>query len=118
MRPETDLKVKHGVVGLLKHLAVTPSVRPLLGEAGIIQCLVTSQVFGETADMAEMVQISAIGVAKHLCTGNGEAIHLPARNSLLTWSYSGQRRCIGLDVRRYQTVAVWLRPNLEPCATI
>ena len=70
LRPETDLKVKHGIIGLLKHLSQAIPNRPLLGEAGVLQCLRQSEVFGEKADIAEIVQMSAIGLSKHMCTGN------------------------------------------------
>jgi hypothetical protein len=73
LRPETDIKVKHGVIGLLKHLAYNPPARSSLSEAGIIKRLVNSNVFQPTSDIAEMVQINAIGVIKHLCNGNGES---------------------------------------------
>ena len=71
LAPETDIKVKHGVIGLLKHLAQAQSNRPILGHAGIIQRLAGCGVFGEKADVVEIVQISAIGVAKHMCNSNG-----------------------------------------------
>jgi hypothetical protein len=73
LRPETDIKVKHGVIGLLKHLAYNPPARSSLSEAGIIKRLVNSNIFQPTSDIAEMVQINAIGVIKHLCNGNGES---------------------------------------------
>ena len=60
------------MVGLLKHLAYAVPARTALSEAGIIKRLVNSNVFQPTADMAEMVQVNAIGVIKHLCSGNGE----------------------------------------------
>jgi len=84
LRPETDIKVKHGVIGLLKHLAYAAPARSALGEAGIINRLVNSNVFQPTADMAEMVQVNAIGVIKHLCSGNGEpALWLSYRYGVL-----------------------------------
>ncbi|KAI8998730.1 hypothetical protein BD414DRAFT_475906 [Trametes punicea] len=70
LEPDTDIKVKHGVIGLLKHLAQSPANRAALGEAGIIQRLASSQVWGEKADMVEIVQVAAIGVAKHMCNGD------------------------------------------------
>ena|SRR5712672_1872438 len=73
LRPETDLKVKHGVIGLLKHLAYATPARSSLGEAGIIKRLVASNIFQPTADVVEMVQVNAIGVIKHLCGSNGES---------------------------------------------
>jgi hypothetical protein len=71
LRPETDIKVKHGIIGLLKHLAQSPSNRAALGEAGLISRLAASGIWGEKADMAEIIQVSAIGIAKHLCSANG-----------------------------------------------
>jgi hypothetical protein len=67
------LKVKHGVIGLLKHLAYAKPARSYLSEADIIKRLVTSNIFQPTADVVEMVQVNAIGVIKHLCGGNGES---------------------------------------------
>jgi hypothetical protein len=72
LRPETDIKVKHGVIGLLKHLAYTAPARSSLSEAGTIKRLVNSNIFQPNSDMAEMVQVNAIGVVKHLCGGNCE----------------------------------------------
>lgn len=81
LEPETDIKVKHGVVALLKHLAQSTSNRAALGDAGIIQKLAASGVWGEKADIAEIVQVSAIGIAKHMCNGNGRCI-----NNLHLWA--------------------------------
>jgi hypothetical protein len=72
LRPGTDIKVKHGAIGLLKHLAYTAPARSSLSDAGIIKRLVNSKIFQPTSDMVEMVQVNAIGVTKHLCSGNGE----------------------------------------------
>lgn len=72
LHPETDLKVKHGIIGLLKHLSQALPNRSVLGEAGVLQSLQQSQVFGKCADVADIVQMSAIGLSKHMCTGNGE----------------------------------------------
>ena len=66
-----DIKLKHGALGLLKHLSQSTANRTVLGEAGILDKLVKSQVWSDKTDMAETVQLSAIGSAKHLCTGNG-----------------------------------------------
>lgn len=68
--PETDIKVMHGVLGLLKHLSQTASNRAPLGQAGVIGRLASCQIWADKADMAEVVQVSAIGIAKHLCNGN------------------------------------------------
>ncbi|KZT26246.1 hypothetical protein NEOLEDRAFT_1132274 [Neolentinus lepideus HHB14362 ss-1] len=72
LEPDADIKVKHGVVGLLKQMSHTPRVRPTLGSSGVLQKLAHSQVWAEKSDMAEIVEVSAIGVAKHLCTGIAE----------------------------------------------
>ena len=72
LEPDTDLKVKHGVIGLLKHLAQSQGCRPALGQAGVIPRLGNSQIWSEKADMVELVQVSAIGVAKHMCNGDSE----------------------------------------------
>ncbi|TFY83894.1 hypothetical protein EWM64_g117 [Hericium alpestre] len=81
LSPEADLKVKHGVIGLLRHLAYAAPTRGPLGRAGIIQRLVASGIFTDTSPMAEMVQLSAIGIAKHLSNGDAEncfSLVLPA----------------------------------------
>ena len=72
LRPETDIKVKHGLIGLLKHLAYAAPARAPLGKAGIVERLVDSNIFQPSADMVEMVQVNAIGVVKHLCSSDGE----------------------------------------------
>lgn len=69
--------MKHGVVGLLKHLAQSSANNPtncaVLGESGVIHRLVVSRIWGERGDaMTEVVQVGAIGVAKHLCNSSGE----------------------------------------------
>lgn len=76
LEPDTDIKVKHGVIGLLKHLAQSAHNRVPLGQAGVITKLAQSQVWAEAVDMAELVQVSAIGISKHLCSSNGTYISL------------------------------------------
>ncbi|KAJ3528496.1 hypothetical protein NM688_g7992 [Phlebia brevispora] len=52
--------------------------------AGILQKLASCNVFGEKADVVELVQISAIGVTKHMCNSNVEntiALVLPEANA-------------------------------------
>lgn len=73
LSPELNIKVKHGIIGLLKHLAQSSSNRPILGEARIIQQLAASEIWSDKADMVETVQVTAIGVAKHLCHTSSEA---------------------------------------------
>jgi hypothetical protein len=77
LRPETDIKVKHGLIGLLKHLAYAAPARAPLSQAGIVEQLVASNIFQPSADIAEMVQVNAIGVVKHLCIGDGESCKSP-----------------------------------------
>lgn len=69
--PSTDFKVQHGVIGLLKHLAQSSANRSLLGKARVLQRLAASQVWDDRADMIETLQVSAIGVAKHMCNAHG-----------------------------------------------
>lgn len=72
-----DIKTKHGVIGLLKHLAQSSAlsdvVHTALGNAGIVQSISESGVWDEKTDaMAEIVQVSAIGVVKHMCNASGK----------------------------------------------
>ncbi|CAE6412998.1 unnamed protein product [Rhizoctonia solani] len=64
--PNTDMKVKHGVLGLLKHLAQPVPNKIVLGDAGVLEALSTSGIWDSEADRAEAVQVSAVGIAKHL----------------------------------------------------
>ena len=73
--PETDIKVKHGPIGLLKYLACAAPARTPLSQVGIVEQLVASNIFQPSADTAEMVQVNAIGVMKHLCIGDGKSCH-------------------------------------------
>ncbi|KAG8733429.1 hypothetical protein FRC11_006316 [Ceratobasidium sp. 423] len=66
----TDMKVKHGVLGLLKHLAQPVPNKMVLGDAGVLEALSTSGIWDSESDRAEAVQASAVGIAKHLCLGN------------------------------------------------
>lgn len=70
------MKVKHGVLALLKHLSqASPRaqvVHDALGRAGVIQSITSSGVWDEKVDaMADVVQLSAIGVVKQMCNANG-----------------------------------------------
>lgn len=71
---DLDVKVKHGVIGLLRNLSTPPANRPILGQAGVIAKLSAAQIFGDKGDVAEIVQISGINLTKHLCTNNGEFV--------------------------------------------
>lgn len=81
LSPSTDIKVKHGIIGLLKHLAQSsiqsPEIHLTLGNAGIIQAVSQSGIWDEKSDaMADVVQAGAIGVVKHLCNSVGKIFHL------------------------------------------
>lgn len=73
--PTTDIKLKHGILGLLKHLSqyskqssVIPSS---LAEVGIINRISTSGIWDEKSDaMADVIQLNAIGVARHMCNAS------------------------------------------------
>ncbi|KAF9792390.1 hypothetical protein BJ322DRAFT_1028934 [Thelephora terrestris] len=69
---DPDFKVKHGVIGLLKNLAQSTSNRAPLGQAGVVARLADCGIFESKSDLMEIIQVSAIGVAKHLCNGNVE----------------------------------------------
>jgi hypothetical protein len=71
LESKPDFKVKHGVIGLLKNLAQSTGNRAPLGQAGIIARLTDCGIFEDTSDFMEIIQVSAIGVVKHLCNGNG-----------------------------------------------
>ncbi|CAE7083088.1 unnamed protein product [Rhizoctonia solani] len=67
--PSADMKVKHGVLGLLKHLAQPVPNKMVLGDAGVLEALSASGIWDSESDRAEAVQASAVGIAKHLCMG-------------------------------------------------
>lgn len=71
--------MKHGVLGLLKHLAQSYSqshvVDTALGDARIVQRVSECGIWDEKADaMAEIVQLGAIGVVKHMCNASGNTL--------------------------------------------
>ncbi|KAF8344201.1 uncharacterized protein EI90DRAFT_3028678 [Cantharellus anzutake] len=68
--PKMDLKLKHGVLGLLKHLSQPQRNRNYLGELGTIEAIIRSKVWDNAADLADVVQLSAIGIVKHLVTSH------------------------------------------------
>lgn len=75
LAPPTDIKLKHGVIGLLKHLSQSscnsPANRAMLGKSGVMERLLASGVLDERNDaMANAVQMNAIGTMKHLCNGS------------------------------------------------
>jgi len=89
LSPATDIKVKHGVIGLLKHLAQASTqstvISAALGSAGVVRQISESGIWGEKTDaMAEIVQLGAIGVVKHMCSADVEhsfTLVLPSSHS-------------------------------------
>lgn len=84
-----DIKVKHGVIGLLKHLAQastqSTAINNALGNAGVVARVSESGIWDEKTDaMTEIVQLGAIGVVKHMCIADVEhtfALVLPSSHS-------------------------------------
>ncbi|KAJ7273663.1 hypothetical protein B0H12DRAFT_1090485 [Mycena haematopus] len=69
LSPSTDIKVKHGVIGLLKHLAQSCAQSPIIHDA----LLQRNGVWDEKTDeMADIVQVGAIGIVKYMCNANVE----------------------------------------------
>lgn len=63
--------MKHGTIGLLKHLAQSSANKSILGDAGFIEAMAESGIWSREGDIAEVVQMSAIGMVKHMSYGNG-----------------------------------------------
>ncbi|KAK7054936.1 hypothetical protein VNI00_003399 [Paramarasmius palmivorus] len=90
LSPDSDIKVKHGVLGLLKHLAQSSfqssSIQSYLTKAETVKRVCECGIWDQRADaMAEVVQVSAIGVVKHLCNANVEntfALVLPSTSAM------------------------------------
>jgi hypothetical protein len=81
LSPAADIKVKHGVIGLLKHLAQASTqsntINIALRSAGVVGRISESGIWDEKTDtMAEIVQLAAIGVVKHMCNADGNLIQL------------------------------------------
>ncbi|KAF8741027.1 hypothetical protein AX14_006226 [Amanita brunnescens Koide BX004] len=77
LSPSTDIKMKHGVIGLLKHIAQSkpgsPLISSILDEVNTLQRVAGCQIWDERPDpMISIVQLSAIGLAKHLCSSSLE----------------------------------------------
>jgi len=110
LSPSTDVKLKHAVLGFLKNLALSanlsPTVHRSLGDAGIVHRLTDSGIWDERADiMADVVQLNAIGVVKHLCSADVE------HTCALVISASGASAPSGLEqilalVKRTESVPV------------
>lgn len=75
----TDINLKHGILGLLKHLSQFSKVSPVIPESlytlggngdegGVLERIARSGIWDGRSDaMAEVIQLNAIGVAKHMC---------------------------------------------------
>ena len=83
LEPSADIKLKHGVLGLFKNLVQVPPAREPLGRSGLIEAICRSKVWEREADMADIVQLSAIGITKHLVTSNSECFPSQIR---MIWS--------------------------------
>ncbi|TEB35889.1 hypothetical protein FA13DRAFT_1752625 [Coprinellus micaceus] len=75
--PSTDVKLKHGILGLLKHIAQSANLSPIipkaLAENHVVERINESEIWDEGADqMAIILQLNAIGVVKHLCNADLE----------------------------------------------
>lgn len=67
-QPGEAVQVLHGVVGLLKNLAIPGANKQTLCDAGVINpCL---SLLISSYDIVVPLQNAAIGVLKHLCAGN------------------------------------------------
>ncbi|KAI0093611.1 hypothetical protein BDY19DRAFT_917898 [Irpex rosettiformis] len=104
--PEVDIKVKNGVIGLLKNLAVASPNRKLLGEAGMLQKLASSEIWSDKYDMVELVQVAAIGIAKHICNANPlNSVSLVIPDNAAPLQPTALSQILAL-VRRSDTVAI------------
>ncbi len=75
LNPSSDIKMKHGLIGLLKHIAQSkpgsPAINSILDEVNTLQRVAECQILEERPDpMTSIVQLSAIGLAKHLCSSS------------------------------------------------
>ncbi|KAG6820603.1 hypothetical protein H0H93_014519 [Arthromyces matolae] len=79
LSPSTDMKVKHGVLGFLKHIAQASASLPVqnaLREVNVIRRIAESGVWDERKDaMVDVVQLNAIGVAKHMASADVENVY-------------------------------------------
>lgn len=74
-----------------------------MGQAGIIRKLASSGLFSDKVDMLEMVQVYAIGIAKHMCNGDGTF-------SLCTGDY----RSANMSTIVVNTIALVLPDPMKP----
>jgi hypothetical protein len=87
--PSTDIKLKHGIIGLLKHLAqfskLSPVITTSLAQVDIIGRIAASGIWDDRSDaMADLIQLNAIGVAKHVCNASGMSYTPPCTYHCVT----------------------------------
>ena len=94
LEPDLEINTKHGVIGLIKHLAQSKENRAILGQAGVLHKIAASGVWRDVLDVYELPQLSAIGAAKHLCNGNGMLETIVLRVRILTERRSQKFCCL------------------------
>jgi hypothetical protein len=127
LSPSTDIKLKHGILALLKHLAQAGSQSGAINtltEAGIVKCIIASGIWDDKAGaMAEVVQVNAIGVVKHLCNASGEYAVIVITSPIIFCSslvilifiYSGEYICIGHSSFKPRTCIDWSFSDSGSC---
>ncbi len=63
-----DVKVAHGLVGLLKNLAIPAQNKDVIGSLGAIEC--SGRFLDKSKDVVQPLQFGAVGLLKHLCSGS------------------------------------------------
>lgn len=66
-RGESDIKVSHGLVGLLKNLSIPAANKPVIGALGVIPAV--APFLRREKDMVQPLQFGTVGLLKHLCAG-------------------------------------------------
>lgn len=81
--PETDIKVSHATVCLLKNLAIPPENKRLIGQSNDLLGRLTF-FLSEKMDKVQPLQFAAVGLLKHLCASCiGNAVALSVRRDAL-----------------------------------
>ncbi|RUP42801.1 armadillo-type protein [Jimgerdemannia flammicorona] len=65
-----DMRTQHAVISIVKNLSLPKANKSLLGASGAIQA--AARFLKESKDMLKPIQFGAVGVLKHLATGNFE----------------------------------------------
>ncbi|KAL7411517.1 hypothetical protein BDY24DRAFT_133023 [Mrakia frigida] len=87
LSPKTDLKLQHGLVGLLKNLAIPDANKSILGSARVSELVVEMGCLDKERDNVGSVQGGAVGILKFLAKGSVEnalRIVLPSSSSSST----------------------------------